>query len=75
MNIQTAPTSSVATSSGFADFTLKQLRVAFVHSRILTNAIEVAGVALRADLISAEQAIADVIAAGGCGLITWESSQ
>jgi hypothetical protein len=67
--------SSTATSSGFADFTLKQLRVAFVRSRILTNAIEVAGVALRADLISPEQAIADVCQAGGSGLITWKSSQ
>ena len=71
----TIPSSSVTTSSGFADFTLKQLRVAFVRSRILTNAIEVAGVALLADLISPETAIADVIAAGGSGLITWASSR
>jgi len=66
------PASSVTTSSGFADFTLKQLRCAFVRSRILTNCIEVTGVALRADLISPETAIAEVIAAGGGGLLTWD---
>ena len=74
MNIQTALALSTAPSSSFDDFALRVLRVAFVKSRILTNAIEVAGVALRADLISGEQAIADVVAAGGSGLITWESS-
>jgi len=70
------PASSVtATSSSFVDFTLRQLRVAFVRSRCLTNEIETAGVSLRAGLVSAEQAIADVCAAGGGGLLTWESSR
>jgi len=67
--------SSICTSSGFTDFTLRQPRVAFARSRILTNAIETAGVSLRGGLTSPETAIADVIAAGGGGLLTWASSR
>jgi len=66
--------SVTTTSSSFVDFTLKQLRLAFARSRCLTNEIQTAGVSLRAGLVSPEAAIADVIAAGGGGLITWASS-
>jgi hypothetical protein len=68
------PFSSVTASSDFVDFTLKQLRVAFIRSRCLSNEIEIAGVELRAGLVSAEAALAHVIEAGGEAFLNWASS-
>jgi hypothetical protein len=67
-------TTTLESSIGFTAFVLSQMRVAFVRSRCLTNEIETAGVSLRGGLVSPEDAIAAVIAAGGGGLLTWTSS-
>jgi hypothetical protein len=69
-----AAISSTATSSGFVDFTLRQLRCAYLRSRCLTNEIETVGVSLRAGLVSPEAAIAAVCEAGGGCFLDWASS-
>ena len=48
---------TTAPSTAFADFILRQLRCAALRSKIITNQIEAATVALSGGLISSEAAI------------------
>jgi hypothetical protein len=67
--------SSSSLSSAFSDFTGRQLRVALLRTRIIGNEIATMGVALKAGLVSPENAIAHLVDVGASGLLTWESSR
>jgi hypothetical protein len=55
--IKEAEPTTAAPSSGFTDFILAQLKCAALRSKIISNQIEFATVALSAGMITAEQAI------------------
>lgn len=67
VNVQIA--SSVATSSGFTDFVLSRMRVAFVRTRLITNEIATIGTVLRGGHISPETALGMMREAGLLHLI------
>jgi hypothetical protein len=56
LQIITEPTTA-APSSSFTDFVLTQLKCAALRTKIITNQIEFATIALSAGAITAEQAI------------------
>jgi hypothetical protein len=64
---------STSPSSTFYEFTVRQMRVAFVRAKIIQNEIAAAGVALKAGLISPENAIAHVCEIGAGDLLQWEN--
>jgi hypothetical protein len=66
---------ATSSSSGFSDFTRRQLRIAWLRAAIVKNEIAAMGVALKAGLVSPEHAISHLIEIGAGGLLTWESSQ
>ena len=75
MLASTPAISTTTLSSTFHDFTVRQLRVAFLRAGIIKNEIAAMGIALKAGLIDPENAISHLIEIGAGGLLTWESSQ
>jgi hypothetical protein len=65
---------TTAPSSAFCEFTMRQMRLAFVRAKIIQNEIAAVGTALKAGLISPENAIAHVCEIGAGDLLTWVSS-
>jgi hypothetical protein len=61
-------------SGGFHEFTVRQMRLAFVRAKIIENEIAAIGIGLKAGLISPENAIAHVCEIGAGDLLTWASS-
>jgi hypothetical protein len=61
------------TSSGFSDFTGRQFRIAFLRAEIIKNEIASMSVALKAGLVSPENAIAHICEIGAGSLL--ESSR
>jgi hypothetical protein len=67
--------STVSSSSNtFHDFTGRQLHVARLRAAIIQNEITAMGIALKAGLVSPQNAIDHLIEIGAGGLLTWESS-
>ena len=68
------PATLTTSSSTFHDFTGHQLRIAFLRASIIKNEIAAMSVALKAGLVSPENAIDHLVEIGAGGLLTWESS-
>ena len=68
------PATSATSSNTFHGFTERQLRIAFLRASIIKNEIAAMSVALKAGLVSPENAIDHLVEIGAGGLLTWESS-
>jgi hypothetical protein len=75
MLASTPATSGTSSSSGFSDFTKRQLRIAWLRAAIIKNEISAMGIAVKAGLVDPENAIAHLVDIGAGDLLTWESSQ
>jgi hypothetical protein len=69
------PANSTTSSSAFHDFTGHQLRVARLRAAIIQNEIAAMGIALKAGLVSPENAIAHLVEIGAGDLLVWKSSR
>jgi hypothetical protein len=62
------------TSSGFADYLVRELRVASLKARLVVNELQFAGIALKAGLIDPDSVLEHLADVGVLGFVITPSS-